>query len=124
MLLLVEDEQSLLRAFAHALERSGYEVLPAADVPGALRHWEAHRDRISMVISDVQMPGPLIEVLLHAVAKRDPRPPILLMSGELRGTEERITRLMSAVDVFLAKPLRIDALRREVERLLGLPPTR
>ena len=123
VLLLVEDEQSLLRAFAHALERSGYEVLPAEDVPSALRHWEAHRDRISMVLSDVQMPGPLIEVLIHAVAKRDPRPPIILMSGELRGTEERIKHLMSSVDVFLAKPLRIDALRQEVARQLGLPPT-
>lgn len=123
VLLLVEDEQSLLRAFAHALERSGYEVLSAVDVPDALRHWEANRDRISMVISDVQMPGPLIEVLIHAVATREPRPPILLMSGELRGTEARIKNLMSSVDGFLAKPLRIDALRLEVERRLGVPPT-
>lgn len=121
MLLLVEDEQSLLRAFSHALERSGYGVLPAIDVPSAVRHWEANNARIAMVISDVQMPGPPIEELIRIIAARDPRPPILLMSGELRGTEQRIKNLMSSVDGFLAKPLRIDALRAEVERHLGKP---
>ena len=124
MLLLVEDEQSLLRAFAHAFERAGYAVLTAIDVPSALRHWEAHRDEIAMVISDVQMPGPLIEVLIGALTLRVPRPPILLMSGELRGTEQRIKNLMSSVDGFMAKPLRIDALRAEVERHLGPRPSR
>ncbi|MBL8995723.1 MAG: response regulator [Gemmatimonadetes bacterium] len=122
VLLLVEDEQSLLRAFAHAFERSGYTVLTAIDVPSAMRHWEANRDRISMVVSDVQMPGPLIEELIAAVGTRVPRPPILLMSGELRGTEQRIKQLMSSVDGFLAKPLRIDALRAEVERHIGARP--
>lgn len=124
MLLLVEDEQSLLRAFTLAFERAGYTVLAAVDVPSALRHWEANRDQVAMVISDVQMPGPLIEELIGAIALRVPRPPILLMSGELRGTEQRVKNLMSSVDGFMAKPLRIDALRAEVERHLGPRPSR
>jgi hypothetical protein len=46
------------------------------------------------------------------------------MSGELRGTEQRIAELMRSVSGFLAKPLRIEALRIEVERLLGILPPR
>lgn len=123
VLLLVEDERSLLRAFAHAFERAGYTVLTAVDVPSALRLWEEHRDEIAMVISDVQMPGPHVEELIGALALRTKRPPVLLMSGELRGTEQRIKNLMSSVDAFMAKPLRIDALRAEVERQLGPRPS-
>jgi adenylate cyclase len=117
-LLLVEDEQSLLRAFGLAFERAGYEVLQASDVPGALEHWRARQQDIAMIVSDVQMPGPMVEVLIAEVRKREPRVGILLMSGELRGTEQRITDLMASVDAFLAKPLRIDALKLEVERQL------
>ena len=117
-LLLVEDEQSLLRAFGLAFERAGYEVLQAPDVPTALEHWRARERDIAVIISDVQMPGPMVEVLIAEARRREPRVRILLMSGELRGTEQRITDLMASVDGFLAKPLRIDALKLEVERQL------
>jgi len=123
-LLIVEDEQSLLRAFAVAFERIGYEVLTASDVPSALEQWQARGDDVSMIISDVQMPGPPIEVLIAEVKRRVPPVVILLMSGDLRGTEQRIADLMSSVDGFLPKPLRIQALRAEVERLLGILPAR
>lgn len=123
MLLLVEDEQTLLRAFTHAFERSGYAVLQAIDVPSALAHWTADHHRISMVVSDVQMPGPPIEELIATIQRSDRPVPILLISGELRGSEERIRDLLGSAHAFLPKPLRIDALRREVERTLGsLPP--
>jgi DNA-binding response OmpR family regulator len=118
LLLLVEDERSLLRAFSHALERAGHRVLAAEDVPSAAAHWARDSDRIALVISDVQMPGPPVEELIRVIGQRSPRPPILLMSGELRGTDERVRALLSSVDAFLPKPLRIDALRAEVERHL------
>lgn len=123
-LLLVEDEQSLLRAFALAFERAGYEVLTAIDVPSALAHWRARGHDISLIVSDVQMPGPMVETLIAEVKRRTPAVPIILMSGELRGTEQRITDLMASVDRFLAKPLRIEALKLEVERHLRLLPPR
>jgi DNA-binding NtrC family response regulator len=123
-LLIVEDEQSLLRAFSLAFERAGAEVLAAADVPAALAHWRARRDAIDLILSDVQMPGPPIEVLIAEVKQHAPALPILLMSGELRGSEKRITDLMRSVDGFLAKPLRIEALKVEIERRLKLLPPR
>lgn len=107
-----------MRAFALAFERAGYEVLQAADVPAALEHWRARERDIALIVSDVQMPGPMVEVLIAEARRREPRVGILLMSGELRGTEQRITDLMASVDGFLAKPLRIDALKLEVERQL------
>ncbi|MBX7120266.1 MAG: response regulator [Gemmatimonadaceae bacterium] len=118
-LLIIEDEQSLLRAFAHAFERKGYEVLTAVDVPSAQAHWRARTHGIACIVSDVQMPGPPLEVLIEEIRAHEPRVPILLMSGELRGSEDRIRGLMANVDGFLAKPLRLDMLRSEIERLIG-----
>ena len=119
-LLLVDDEQSLLRAFAHAFEKSGYEVLEAGDVTQALALWSSEHERISLILSDVQMPGPPVEELIARARDDSPAIPILLMSGEVRGTQERVEALLDSVDAFLPKPLRLDALKVEVAR--HLPP--
>lgn len=119
-LLLVDDEQSLLRAFAHAFEKSGYEVLEAGDVTQALALWSSERERISLILTDVQMPGLPVEQLIARARDEAPAVPILLMSGEVRGSRERVDALLDSVDAFLPKPLRIDALKVEVAR--HLPP--
>ena len=120
-LLVVDDEQSLLRAFAHAFEKSGYEVLEAGDVTQALALWSSERERISLILSDVQMPGPPVEELIARARDDAPAVPILLMSGEVRGTQERVDSLLGSVDAFLPKPVRLDALKVEVARHLPRP---
>jgi DNA-binding NtrC family response regulator len=119
-LLVVDDEQSLLRAFAHSFEKSGYEVLEAGDVTQALALWSSERERISLILSDVQMPGPPVEDLIARARDDAPAVPILLMSGEVRGTQERVEALLDSVDAFFPKPVRMDTLKVEVAR--HLPP--
>jgi CheY-like chemotaxis protein len=118
-LLLVEDERSLLKAFSHAFTKAGYEVLEAADVPGALTQWGTARDRIALILSDVQMPGPPVEELIAAAREEKPQVPILLMTGEVGGDDDRAARLREHANGFLRKPIRLDALKREVERLIA-----
>lgn len=118
-LLLVDDERALRRAFAQSFARAGYEVLEAGDVPGAIVHWEAARDRISLVLSDVQMPGPPIEDLIGLARREAPSVPIVLMSGEIGDDEGRFDDLLASVDGVLAKPMALRDLHREVERHLG-----
>jgi DNA-binding NtrC family response regulator len=118
-LLFVDDEQSLLRAFAHAFQKSGYEVLEAGDVTQALAHWTRERERISLILSDVQMPGPPVEDLIAQARGDAPAVPILLMSGEVGGTQERVASLLGSVDAFLPKPMRLETLKSEVERHLA-----
>jgi DNA-binding response OmpR family regulator len=117
-LLLVDDERALLRAFAQSFVRAGYEVLEASDVPGAIAHWQAARERIALVLSDVQMPGPPIEDLIGLARRESPGVPIVLMSGEVGDGEERIARLRASVNALLAKPMSLRDLRLEVERHL------
>lgn len=121
-LLLVDDERSLLNAFANVFAKAGYEVFEATDVAGALVQWRAARERIDLILSDVQMPGSPVEELIATARGESPGVRILLMTGETGGDDERATRLRETADGFLHKPMRLDALRREVERLLAPSP--
>jgi two-component system, cell cycle sensor histidine kinase and response regulator CckA len=118
-LLLVEDEQSLMRAFSHSLEKAGYEILEANDVAQALTLWTEQRERIALILTDVQMPGPPVEDLIARARDDSPAIPILLMSGEVSGGKERVQALLGSVDAFIPKPMRLDTLRVEVERQLA-----
>src|SRR5688572_18237631 len=124
VLLIVEDEPSIRRAFVDAFTRVGFEVLEAADVAAALVLWRKHRDRISLVVSDVDVPGPAVEYLVAAARSRNPAPPVVLVSGELLGGAARVREmdLKRSVNSYLAKPLAVESLRLEVERHLAVLP--
>ena len=64
--LIVEDDTPIRRVIARELRSLGYQVLEAADGPGACRLAEDHLERIDLVICDVMMPG----MLGPEVAKR------------------------------------------------------
>ena len=58
-ILVVEDERDLREMVARTLNRHGYRVFQAVDGPGALDIWGKYQDQISLVFSDVVMPGGL-----------------------------------------------------------------
>jgi PAS domain S-box-containing protein len=56
-ILLVEDEPSLRFSLREVLRRLGYVIIEAEDGQAALRQWELHKDEISLLFSDMVMPG-------------------------------------------------------------------
>ena len=81
VLLLVEDEAPLRRAGARALERFGYRVLVAEDGKQGLGLLEAHREEISLVVTDLIMPEKGGSELYEATSAWKPRPAFLITSG-------------------------------------------
>ena len=122
LILLVEDEAALLRAFGRALEGAGFSVLPTASADAACAQWATHGAQVAAVVADVAMPGPPIETLFDAIDEGPHRPVRLLMSGELQGSEARARALLARTDVFLPKPLRLETLRLTLDRLLRERP--
>jgi CheY-like chemotaxis protein len=55
--LLVEDEDSVRAIAQRMLQRAGYTVLSAPNGEAALSLFEVRRDRIGLVVLDLQMPG-------------------------------------------------------------------
>lgn len=81
-ILLVEDDPVLLKANRRFLIAKGYTVFEASTVDEAVATWNAHRDQIDVVYSDVVTPGKLtgLQLAEHCLAER-PEVQVILTSG-------------------------------------------
>jgi CheY-like chemotaxis protein len=80
-ILVVEDDQAVMRATVVILERRGYAVLTAANGDEARRLVDGRNEPLDLVLSDVVMPqlgGP--ELARH-IAKSRPDLPVVFMTG-------------------------------------------
>lgn len=116
--LVVDDEQSILRALTRTLGRA-HEVVTATDGEAALAILRAEAGKFDVVISDVQMPRLLGTDLYRAVLAEFPSlaERMLLMTGGVFGqdVEAFLAELGTRV---LRKPFDPEELRRTVERVL------
>ena len=116
-LLLVEDERSVRRFVARALEARGYTVIEAEDGEAGLRLGWRRAGEIDILVTDLEMPG--LDGLDLARQLRIARPwlPVLLLSGyardHLRGLHESLEGMR-----FLQKPFGEETLLAEVWELL------
>ncbi|MGE3172635.1 MAG: two-component regulator propeller domain-containing protein [Planctomycetota bacterium] len=80
--LLVEDQPPVRAALRHTLELLGCRVVAeAGDGLAAARELAAHRTRVDVVLSDVQMPGPSGLQLVRLLRAECPQVPIVFLSG-------------------------------------------
>ncbi len=115
-LLLVEDEEVVRRLVRAVLERTGYEVLVAADVRDAIHICEEHEGRIDLMVTDVAMPDLNGCELAAIVTELRPTMKVLYMSGYL---DDAVVQLGVGDGVpFLQKPFTHDALVRKVWEVL------
>jgi signal transduction histidine kinase len=80
-ILIVEDDQAVMRATVAALRRGGYRTVTAANGDEARRLLHKRRERVDLVLSDVVMPqlgGPELAELLGQEA---PATPVIFMTG-------------------------------------------
>jgi DNA-binding response OmpR family regulator len=114
---LVADDDALVRIVLRAaLERSGFRVLTAENGAGALTIAEdQHPD---VVILDARMPGLTHEqVMARLQPLPDSGPPVLVLSGQLTLPAEPNRHRVGA----LSKPVELDTLLAELDRLLSTP---
>jgi PAS domain S-box-containing protein len=119
-LLLVEDEEAVRRLVSRRLESLGYAVLSAGNAEEAVGLWQAHRDRVRLLVTDVIMPGrsgPQLAVQLVASA---PELKVIYVSGY---TDSSIVEggVLAAGTEFLQKPFEADALARRIREVLDGP---
>ncbi len=121
--LLVDDDGDFLFQQRLQLETAGYHVLSAAGAAAAERLLDQQRPDLAVV--DVMMEHPDAGfTLCHHIRKRDPSIPVILVTSVNSesgmdfdaATEEE--RSWIKADAFLAKPIRFEQLKREIDRLL------
>jgi CheY-like chemotaxis protein len=79
-IVVVEDEAAVRRLVVHVLRCNGYHVLPAATGAEALETCRSHDGKLSLVITDVVMPGMSGPELVERLAAIRPTR-VIYMSG-------------------------------------------
>jgi two-component system cell cycle response regulator DivK len=116
---LVADDRPTGRELVRAvLENSGYDVFEAADGAEALR--VAREQQPNLIILDIHMPGRDGFGVVEELRKDEQfatTPIIALTASAMQGDRERAMAM--GFTGYITKPIRLDALRQEVERLLS-----
>src|SRR5688572_26323808 len=82
---LVVDDQLVVRTLVtRVLTEAGYDVLQASDATAALRFVQDEREHITVVLTDVRMPGFSGIELGRRIWATDPALPVLYMTGFAR----------------------------------------
>jgi PAS domain S-box-containing protein len=116
--LLVDDEESIIGVGKRMLEWLGYQVLTAANGYQALSLYQAHPDRIRLVILDMIMPGMGGLETYRRLKEGHPEVKVLVSSGySLDGEAQKI--LDEGAQGFIQKPYRLEALSRKAAEILG-----
>ena len=115
IVLVVEDEMVLRMRAVDIVEDAGFVPLEAVSADEAMTILES-RDDISLLFTDIQMPGSMDGLkLAHAVHKRWPHIKIVLVSGQIAVTDED----KPDDSRFFPKPLEIQQMVHELQEMVG-----
>jgi two-component system, chemotaxis family, CheB/CheR fusion protein len=80
-MLVIDDEEMVRNIAMRTLGREGHEVLTAANGEEGVEVFQAHRDKIGLVLLDLVMPVMGGEETLKRIHEMRPDVPVVLMSG-------------------------------------------
>jgi two-component sensor histidine kinase len=114
--LVVEDEMVLRMRAVDIVEDAGFTAVEAVNADEALSILESRSD-ISLLFSDIQMPGSMDGLkLAHAVHDRWPSIKIILVSGQIELSD--IDK--PAESRFFGKPLEVKRMIAELQEMVGV----
>jgi two-component sensor histidine kinase/DNA-binding response OmpR family regulator len=115
IVLVVEDEMVLRMRAVDIVEDAGFVPVEAVSADEALKILES-RDDISLLFTDIQMPGTMDGLkLAHAVHRRWPHIKIILVSGQIAVTDAD----KPDDSRFFPKPLEIRQMVLELQEMVG-----
>src|SRR5436190_4736126 len=113
--LVVEDEMVLRLRAVDIVEDAGFTAVEAVSADEALAILESRSD-ISLLFSDIQMPGSMDGLkLAHAVHERWPAIKIILVSGQVKPSDGD----RPADSLFFGKPLVVNQMIGELQQMVG-----
>src|SRR5215211_7870332 len=113
--LVVEDEMVLRMRAVDIVEDAGFTAVQAVNADEALAILESRSD-ISLLFSDIQMPGSMDGLkLAHAVHHRWPSIRIILVSGQVQVSDAE----KPADSRFFGKPLEVKRMIAELQEMVG-----
>ncbi len=118
--LIADDEEFIRRVTGRTLESFGYHVLLAANGDEAVALYRQHHRTISVVITDMMMPGMDGVSVIRALAAFDENVRIIASSG-VTGHDARAREAGDYVRHFLPKPCSAETLLKVLKRVISDP---
>lgn len=110
--LVVDDEQLILKIIADILTKEGYEVVAANNCEKAIELLKI--TTFDVVISDIKMPKKSGIDLLEEIRNKDPHIPVILMTG-FASLETAVEAVQNGAFDYLIKPLDYSKLKSVIE---------
>ncbi|HID97321.1 MAG TPA: sigma-54-dependent Fis family transcriptional regulator, partial [Thermodesulfobacteriaceae bacterium] len=118
-ILVVDDDESLREFLEIFLANEGYLIRSAANGEGALELLA--REDVSLVISDVRMPGIDGVALLKEIKTSYPDLPVILITA-FASMDSAVAAMKEGAWDYLTKPFRLEEIRDVVEKALETRP--
>jgi PAS domain S-box-containing protein len=123
LILVVEDDLTVLRTIKAILNHLGYRVLDTETGQEALRLFQQHQAQIGMVLTDMVMPDMDGETLFWKLRAVDPNLKVVVMTGyPLKDRGQTLSQ--QGVFAWLEKPLSVALLSQTLAEALGHPKGR
>lgn len=117
-ILLVDDEELIVRMGQKMLSRLGYTVVGATDAEEALETFRANPESFDLLMTDQTMPGLTGDALIRAVRRIRPALPVVLCTGYSQIMDAEKAKEMG-IDAFVMKPLEGDQVGQIVSQVLA-----
>jgi CheY-like chemotaxis protein len=117
LILVVDDDASIVSITKQTLEVFGYEVLTAEDGAQAIGVFSRRHDDIDLVLTDIAMPVIDGSALIAALNRMEPNVPIIAITGNPSAASmSKIAR--TGVTHILTKPFSAEQLLRTIAEVL------
>jgi len=116
-ILVVEDNDALLKALIEILASLDYRILGASNGREALDILDKHANEVDLVLSDLVMPEIGGKELMHTIHQRDLNIPIVMMTGHPR-ENELLDLEADGLSGWLRKPPTVEQIARLLARIL------
>ncbi|WP_428911244.1 response regulator transcription factor [Niallia sp. Krafla_26] len=118
-ILIVEDEEKILRLLELELEYEGYEVGKASD---GLEAWGVYRSqKWDLILLDVMLPGISGIELLRRIRGQDESTPVILLTAK-SSVEDKVSGLDLGANDYITKPFQIEELLARIRAALRFKP--
>jgi nitrogen-specific signal transduction histidine kinase len=108
IVLIVEDEDLIRLAASKMLRRTGLSVLEAGDGSAALDLIRAHKDKISVILLDITLPGASSREIFEEAKRLRPEMAVIVTSAYSK--DMAAASLSAKVDRFIRKPYKLSDL--------------
>lgn len=118
-ILVIDDDEMMLKTLEYGLLQEGYNVLTSPDGYGALKIIETEKP--NLIISDIAMPSLSgLELLSYLKNKGDNKIPVILISGLYQQSVILTALKLGAYD-YLIKPINFEDLSLRIKKALSVP---